>query len=267
MKLIEVQALLKAANYYDGAIDGLWGPKTEQAINTLLERYHDSLSSESVATVKRKIVVSAQLILKYAGYYKDKLDGISGQNTRNAFSLWKKENYDYVKNNLGAIEPEILSSEEFPCSGTSNLFRHYGPVGKNQTRIKLPFTMYLAWNLSQSVNSILLHEKVAESASRVFHRIADAYSPEDIEKHGFNKFGGSLNVRKMRGGSSWSTHSWGIAIDFDPTRNRLRWKKNRAYLARPECDLFRKLWREEGWTSLGEWKDYDWMHIQATKRC
>lgn len=267
MRLMQVQTLLKASNYYDDVVDGIWGPNTERAVNNIVTRHFDSLDPEAIASQQRRINTAAQLILRASGYYKDKIDGIAGKNTRKAFSNWKKDNFDKVKKQLGVIEPEILSSSNFPCSGSSNLFRHYGPVGKNQARVQLPFTMYLAWNLSKSINSILVHEKVAQSVERAFEKIRNEYTPEEIDSYGFNKFGGSLNVRKMRGGSSWSTHSWGIAIDFDPVRNRLRWKRDRAFLARPECKEFRDIWRDEGWTSLGEWKNYDWMHFQATKRC
>ena len=78
-------------------------------------------------------------------------------------------------------------------------------------------------------------------------------------------FGGSLNVRRMRGGSAWSIHSWGCAIDFDPERNQLRWKKPKAVLSSAECADFWHFWEEEGWVSLGRARNYDWMHVQAAR--
>lgn len=72
-------------------------------------------------------------------------------------------------------------------------------------------------------------------------------------------------MRKMRGGSKWSMHAWGIAIDIDPSNNRLRWGKDKARLARPEYDEWWQIWEGHGWTSLGRVKDYDWMHIQAAR--
>jgi len=69
----------------------------------------------------------------------------------------------------------------------------------------------------------------------------------------------------MRGGSSWSVHSWGAAIDFDPDRNSLHASKAFARLAKPDADEFWRIWESEGWVSLGRAKNYDWMHIQAAR--
>ena len=80
-----------------------------------------------------------------------------------------------------------------------------------------------------------------------------------------DRWGGCLNVRKMRGGSSWSMHAWGIAIDFDPDRNQLKWGRDRAVFARPDYDAWWRCWEDEGWTSLGRTKNYDWMHVQAAR--
>jgi hypothetical protein len=56
----------------------------------------------------------------------------------------------------------------------------------------------------------------AASATRVFENVASLYSTSDRNALGLDMFGRSLNVRKMRGGTSYSMHSWGIAIDSDP---------------------------------------------------
>lgn len=257
LSLAEAQRLLDKSNLYKDKIDGIWGPNTERAVNSVLSSHSSWYDEDAVRNNKRKYISAAQILLKIAGYYTDAIDGIAGKNTRSAYDNWYHD----------VFPVNITPTVKFPCSGTSNLVRFYGPVGKNQTRIDLPFTMKLAWDKSVSISRMTIHEKIASSAIRAFEKIANHYSSEDIVKHGFNLFGGSLNVRKMRGGSSWSTHSWGIAIDFDPERNRLRWNSSRAYLARPECEMFWKIWEEEGWTSLGRWKNYDWMHVQATRRC
>jgi hypothetical protein len=38
----------------------------------------------------------------------------------------------------------------------------------------------------------------------------------------------------MRGGSAWSIHSWGAAVDLDPDINQLKWSKPKATFSRPE---------------------------------
>lgn len=143
--------------------------------------------------------------------------------------------------------------------------RYYGKVGTNQGRIVLPFPMKLAWDLSKRVTRMTLHEKVCDSAARCFDRIADHYDEDARASLGLDLFGGSLNVRKMRGGSRYSMHSWGIAIDFDPARNRLKWKRDKARLARSDAEMFWRIWEQEGWVSLGRVRNFDWMHVQAAR--
>lgn len=141
----------------------------------------------------------------------------------------------------------------------------FGAVGQNQTSIEIPFDMWLAWDKGTRIKKITVHKRVAESAERAFQKIANAYSPAERKNIGIDLFGGSLNVRKMRGGSSYSMHSWGIAIDFDPERNQLKWGRDKARLAKPDAVSFWVAWESEGWLSLGRARDMDWMHIQAAR--
>jgi len=141
----------------------------------------------------------------------------------------------------------------------------FGPVGQNQTMLKLPYPMRLAWDLRQPITQFSIHEKVHDSAARCFARIADAYDAEGRKLIGVDLFGGCLNVRKMRGGSAWSMHAWGIAIDLDPSRNQLRWDHTKARFALPDCKNLHRIFEEEGWVNLGRAIDRDWMHFQAAR--
>ena len=141
----------------------------------------------------------------------------------------------------------------------------YGAVGMRQTKVAMPFEMVLAWSKATRIRSITLHEKVAPSAERVLQAVAALYSASEREALGLNLFGGSLNVRRMRGGSAWSMHAWGIAIDFDPERNQLKWGAPKARLSHPDALPFWKAWEAEGWLSLGRARNYDFMHVQAAR--
>lgn len=141
----------------------------------------------------------------------------------------------------------------------------FGTVGENQTSIEIPFDMWLAWDKGTRIRKITVHKRVAESAERTFHKIEKIYSATERKTIGIDLFGGSLNVRKMRGGSSYSMHSWGIAIDFDPERNQLKWGRDKARLAKPDAVPFWVAWESEGWLSLGRARNMDWMHIQAAR--
>jgi len=142
---------------------------------------------------------------------------------------------------------------------------YYGPVGQNQTQIEIPFDMVLAWDKGTRIRKMTLHQRVAPSALRVLQRVAGLYSAAERANLGINLFGGSLNVRRMRGGSSYSMHSWGIAIDFDPERNQLKWGAPLARLSHQDAVPFWAEWEREGWLSLGRARDFDWMHVQAAR--
>lgn len=139
----------------------------------------------------------------------------------------------------------------------------YGEVGQNQTQIEIPFDMFLAWDKGVRIRKMTLHKLVAESALRVLTAVEGVYSADERKTLGIDLFGGSLNVRHMRGGTNYSMHSWGIAIDFDPERNQLSWGKDKARLAQADAVPFWQAWEAEGWLSLGRARNFDWMHIQA----
>lgn len=141
----------------------------------------------------------------------------------------------------------------------------YGPVGQSQTIIELPYPMVLAWDKRRTINRISVHSKVAESACRALQTVADTYSAKDRRDLGLDIFGGSLNVRRMRGGSRYSMHSWGIALDFDPERNGLKTRSPQARLSHADAVPFWQAWEAEGWVSLGRYADRDWMHVQAAR--
>lgn len=161
------------------------------------------------------------------------------------------------------VKPGPAPATRFPLQRECMAF--YGGVGLHQTSLVLPFPMLLAWDKGVVVRKITVHEKVHDSAARAFDRIAAAYDEAARKKLGLDLFGGSLNVRKMRGGSSYSMHSWGIAIDFDPERNQLAWGRDKARLAQTDAAEFWRIWEAEGWVSLGRAKNMDWMHVQAAR--
>jgi hypothetical protein len=147
----------------------------------------------------------------------------------------------------------------------SECFSFYGQPGENQTTLVLPFPMKIAWDKKHIITKFSVHKKVHDSAKRCFGEIAKTYDEKQRAALGLDLFGGCLNVRKMRGGNSWSMHSWGIAIDFDPERNPLKASSKTARLAKADATAFWKIWEAEGWLSLGRSRNFDWMHVQAAR--
>lgn len=59
---------------------------------------------------------------------------------------------------------------------------------------------------------------------------------------------------------SLSLHSWGVAVDFDPSRNPMG--GTGSYLRTPQGQLFVQAFTAAGWTWGGAWKMRDDMHFQ-----
>lgn len=104
-----------------------------------------------------------------------------------------------------------------------------------------------------------------DSAIRALERTLDHYGLDEIERLRLDRFAGDYANRTKRGGTAKSTHAWGIAIDFDSEHNRLQWNRSQASLSHPDYDPWWTFWEEEGWTSLGRTRNFDWMHVQAAK--
>ena len=112
------------------------------------------------------------------------------------------------------------------------------------------------------VRSFSIHRLVRDSAANAMEGVLEYYGLEEVRRLGLDLFGGCLNVRKVRGANRLSTHSWGIAIDWDPAHNRLRWNSTKARLAKNAYKPWHGFWEENGWVNLGREKDFDWMHFR-----
>ncbi|GAB4324796.1 MAG: hypothetical protein Kow00127_17480 [Bacteroidales bacterium] len=153
----------------------------------------------------------------------------------------------------------------WPVQYSHEFDEFYGEPGTQLVRLTLPYTLQLSWEPYQKIKTILCHSKVRDSLGEVLEEVLKHYGGEEIKRLRLNRFGGCFNKRKIRGGQRWSMHSWGIALDFDPSRNKLRWGRDKASLAKPEYDEWWKIWEEHGWVSLGRERNFDWMHVQAAR--
>lgn len=145
----------------------------------------------------------------------------------------------------------------------AQIIAKYGrPGAYNLVTIKLPFRMRVAWAKGETVGSIQCHKLAAAPLLAVFTEILAVYGLAEIQRLGIDLYGGCYNFRPMRGGTSWSTHSWGISLDLDPDRNLLRETRLTARFARPEYKRMIDIFYKHGFINLGVEKNYDWMHFQ-----
>lgn len=268
--VIVVQTHLKGLGLFNGLADGAASPALEAAVLAALQRRTAEIPAGATGFPhRRREVMLFQLLCKDRGIDCDPVDGFWGPVTQDAYErlvhlldrgtlppLWRDD------------EPSEANPHAWPRdTGNQAAMRaFYGPPGAPPiTRVPVPWRMRLAWDRSQSVSHIGCHAKVAPSLGRVFQKVHAHYGDAELKRLRLDLFGGCFANRKKRGGSTWSTHAWAVALDFDPERNQLKWGRDRASLDHPDYDFWWHAWEAEGWVSLGRSRNFDWMHVQAAR--
>lgn len=270
----DLQNALTAMGHYRGDIDGMFGPKSVAALEVALAQSTPIISGNWQAwPLPRRKIALGQLICQSMEIDVGRVDGLFGPQTSHAFEVFNRKKIGVTDGSWrDEIEagPVLVESpvERWPREG--DVLSTFGTLGNKCAlvplkRLSLPYPMKLAWDLGTEITGFRIHERVYDSAARVLDQVHAYYREDGVEELGINLFGGCHSCRKKRGGSSWSMHSWAIAIDFDPGRNQLSWNHTRARLAKPDASKFWELWEAEGWVSLGRAKDFDWMHVQAAR--
>lgn len=201
--------------------------------------------------------------LRGLGLYHGKLDNTLNDKFTLSIKAFQRINPPLVVD--GIIGPKTLgelSIPNFKPDQQTNIEAVYDKINTNQTKVILPYKMKLAWDTNIVINKFTCHRMIVLKLELIFTEILSHYGRKKIQELGLDLFGGCLNVRKTRGGSSYSTHSWGIAVDLHPAGNRLTWNDGKAVFAKKEYDKFWQIVEDNGGVSLGRVKNYDWMHFQ-----
>lgn len=244
-------------------VDGILGNKSMAAIDSLL------VNSSAVDwwdwADPRRVVAAKQIVFEDAKIPTGKIDGLEGEQTRYAESVWDAQQ-------LGSNAPAIWREAEKPVGKEvpnpwpkqKEAEKFFGKPGSGMVLMEMPFPLRLAWDPKTLVMRVSVHEKCRAAFAEVWKQTLLQYGYEELRRLRLDMFGGCLNVRKMRGGSEWSMHAFGAAWDIDPDRNQLKWGKDKASLDGPEYKKFWAIVEKQGGLSLGKWKNYDWMHFQWT---
>lgn len=235
-----VQSRLTAHGLAVGGIDGIIGDTTRKAIRVFQSQKRLPVTGEVDGRTQDALRASASLISAEAQARIGDIDTPAAPSEL----------------------PAIVSSFWPRQSAVRSVF---GEPGTDQVTIEPGYEMYLAWSPATRVRGITVHRKVAESVRAALARVADDYSLVERGQLGLNIFGGSFNVRRMRGGKAFSMHSWGIALDFDPQRNGLLTRSPEARLSHPDAAPFWDAWKAQGALPLGEAIGRDWMHVQFAR--
>jgi hypothetical protein len=265
-----VQQHLKNAGQLTGSPDGKMGPITNAAVKQALTARQAQLPAGwQGLNAERHITMLLQLMCKDKGIDADPVDGYWGPVTQNAYEgLVRLLNTGNMPENWRDDEPSDANPHTWPRDrGNQQEMRNfYGQPGSPPMKsVAVPWKMRLAWDKSEIIRTISVHTKVASSVANVFQRVHQHYGDAELKRLRLDLFGGCFAPRKKRGGSTWSTHAWAVALDFDPERNQLKWGRDRAAMAHKDYKFWFDAWEADGWVSLGRSRNFDWMHVQAAR--
>lgn len=164
---------------------------------------------------------------------------------------------------------KVKRSDLFTTEEAIALFGEPGEGGVAESRLvtfKAPYLMRLyERGTPLVVTRIRCHKLVANLVESALITAHQFYGAKRIEALGLDVYGGSYIARKMRGGTEWSKHSFGIAFDFLPQENGLKTKFKDATFGKPEYKEWIDIWQEHGFANLGRNLDYDSMHFEAMR--
>ena len=150
---------------------------------------------------------------------------------------------------------------------TSEIEKIFGRPGddRNLVTVPMPYPRRIAWDLKVITNRMQCHKLVAPIFQKIHTEILAHYGLKEIQRLEIDIFGGCYNFRKMRGGSDWSRHSWGIAEDLNPSKNDLNMGKKAAQFAKPEYKKMIEIYYSNGFVNQGIEKGYDFMHAEVIR--
>jgi hypothetical protein len=148
----------------------------------------------------------------------------------------------------------------WPGAETKTLAKFYGDPAKGEVIgqiVKLDVAGLGLKYSGSTVRSVNVHRKCADTLYKV---LVDISTRECAWVLG--EYAGIYNHRPMRGGTRWSLHAYGAAIDLAPGTNGLNthWP-TRANMPLEVMECFAR----EGWLPAGAFWSRDAMHFQATR--
>lgn len=172
--------------------------------------------------------------------------------------FWGPASIEACKRHLVRLMP---SPNPWPYPNQAALRAFYGEPGdeSNLVTIEFPYPMFYD---GKRVTKTRVHKKCADSLLRVLTNIKSLMPSVPSIVDEAQDYGGCFNFRNKRGGSSWSLHAWGAAIDLDADDNSF--KDHWPMKADMPIEIMEAFARE-GWISAGAFWGYDAMHFQATR--
>jgi len=175
-----------------------------------------------------------------------------------ADGFWGPKSIAACKAHLRRLMP---ANNPWPNPDQASLRAFYGAPGdeSNLVTVTFPYPMFYEGKRTFKTR---VNRKCADSLLRVLSAIGKSYGTDRGTMEEAEDYGGVYNFRLKRGGSSYSLHAYGAAIDLDADDNTFR--DNWPMKADMPLSIMEEFARE-GWISAGAFWGYDAMHHQATK--
>ena len=176
----------------------------------------------------------------------------------NADGFWGPKSIKATQDHLRSLMPDV---NPWPSQDAASLRAFYGSPGDESqlTVLTFPFPIYYE---GKAVRSTRVHKKCAASLLRILIAINAKYGADRGIVEEAEDYSGCFNFRMKRGGSTYSLHAYGAAIDFDADDNTFQ--QHWPMQADMPIEIMEEFARE-GWISAGAFWGYDAMHFQATK--
>ena len=172
-------------------------------------------------------------------------------------SFWGPKSIAACQAHLRSLMP---SPNPWPKPDQARLRAYYGAPGdeSNLVTIEFSYPMFYEGKLCRTTR---VHKRCADSLLRVLTAIGRGFgSNQDIMDEA-DDYGGLFNFRLKQGGTSYSLHAYGAAIDLDADDNGFydHWPM------KADMDIeIMECFAREGWKSAGAFWGYDAMHHEAT---
>lgn len=195
------------------------------------------------------------------GHYGGAIDGWAGSVTQSAFRamVGSAEKPDHPR----PVEPDPLAGTGrivLPRETNGAMSALYGQPSSSPTYLdwfSFPIPARLYSRGGQTLDRHRCHRLVAPRLTTALAEILALLGRAEYERQGWHVYGGSHNYRAKRGGSTLSTHAWGIAVDLNPGENGLR--TTTTTFSEAAIDVMER----HGLLSGGRAWGRDWMHFQA----
>ncbi len=180
-------------------------------------------------------------------------DGIDGSKT------WRAIHSTIV--GMPSSQPTQTHEGPIPEDNYNSLCRAYGKPGDESKLVRFNFPYAMKLYGETPITDHRCHVLCKPDLEAILETARDELGMDFIREHHLDYYDGCYNYRKMRGGSSTSRHSWGIAIDIAAEYNGNKTRRPRAEMP----DEFIAIFQRFGWKSGGAAWGRDFMHFQRTK--